>query len=164
MKRDTKNEIMKVIYGSDFIAQDMSFSKDEYKSAIRCARRTIKYFKSNRIKDGLNYIQSISKQSVPISFTDNRQEVYNARIIIERIRYSIYKNKKIPGKCLESSMAYAAALAKLGFNFDLIVGQHLFLSNKYQFHAWIEVNNQCVNDKRYSNSDVTKIIFKRNFR
>lgn len=164
MKKDIWNdEVMKIIYGADFVAKQRQFEKSEYNDAICCAKKTIRYFKNNNIKDGLIYIQKIADSSDKINFSDEKQEVYNARIIIEKVRRSLYKRRKIPGKCLEASMAYAAVLAKLGFKFDLIVGQHLFLSNKYRFHAWIEVDQQCVNDKRYSNTDITKIVFKRRF-
>lgn len=48
--------------------------------------------------------------------------------------------------CLQRSAATTILLRRHGWNAELVIGAQMYPS---QFHAWVEIDNQVVNDKPY---------------
>jgi len=153
-----KQQILQIIYGKKFKVHRIKIGYLYFCKAFFLSLKARKILRQRGIYEAIEFASSKKKDL--LVFNTEIEHMYCAR---EIVNYHM-KLSRLLGRstiCLERSISASALLAYLGVSHDFVLGKiRYFSGGNYPFHAWLEINGNCINDISGVNEFVSRVYFK----
>lgn len=108
--------------------------------------KTLRLYKRKSATDSLNLINGLEVIESKKFSNDVIKYLYSRKVVsYAQLFVNLFRKKAL---CLERSVAVCASLRYLGIDAQLIIGRKNAANagDKFEFHAWVEVDNKPIND------------------
>ena len=141
-----QSELDKIMFGSNIVSSKEKLPVLWVVLAMWRYKIAMYIFRKRGLKGIVSYVQQKSRLDKKHEHSSNNLQYIRRYMTLFRFWGKLYREN---WNCLAQASSLFVALYTLGFDIDLVIGKFVYCaSESFDFHAWVEICGEPINDKR----------------